>query len=348
MGFQTFTAKMSVATDADFRAWGSAIAAAIVAAGGWVKTSDTGQINWTTVLTGTGSGGQVMGYEVYRLNDSLNATFPLYLRVKFGSATNGTGTIDKSTPRMWLTLGKGSDGAGGITAPFFTDLVVGPQINNITTGTPPDSLQRDCYVTTGPGAGGDSMLAVLPFHGFVMGAAGYIGPPPAFIIERSRDSEGVATGDGVSVAFTYSTASNTSVNTLNTTLSASIPLTVLWNINYASGQINKGRIPVTVPRDLNGVLLGGGGSLALAAIAPCFPWTCYAPNVPPWQMVGALSWTDDPGGVFTVRISGEDRLFRSLPLHNSYCGWGVGEDGTKAAGGPLQSTYVGLAVAWAA
>jgi hypothetical protein len=69
--------------DSDFRSWGSGLSAQLAAIG-LVKTSDTGQIDWTTVLKPTSSG-QIRGFEIWRFNDALQATKPVFIRLDYGS-----------------------------------------------------------------------------------------------------------------------------------------------------------------------------------------------------------------------------------------------------------------------
>lgn len=95
-------------TDADFRSYGQKIHDAIVACG-WVNTADTGQIDLTTVvkpaLVSTPS-----GYKIYRSNDALHATDPIFIKIEFGS-----GATSIARPAMWVTTATGSDGAGTLT-----------------------------------------------------------------------------------------------------------------------------------------------------------------------------------------------------------------------------------------
>ncbi|MCB1713466.1 MAG: hypothetical protein KDH96_13660, partial [Candidatus Riesia sp.] len=79
MAISSFMAKPSSSTDALFRDWGSKLSAAIQAVG-LVKTGDTGQINWSTVTVGTG----IRGYEIFRFNDSLQATTPVFIKIEYG------------------------------------------------------------------------------------------------------------------------------------------------------------------------------------------------------------------------------------------------------------------------
>jgi hypothetical protein len=95
------------ATDAQFRAWGSLVSGKL-AAMGLVQTGDTGQINWTTVLAPTAPS-LVQGYEVWRFNDALQATVPVFVKLEYGSYTAA------ANPSIWFSVGSGSNGAGALT-----------------------------------------------------------------------------------------------------------------------------------------------------------------------------------------------------------------------------------------
>lgn len=129
----------SFTTDAKFRTWGSAVSAAIVASGLTV-TADTGQINWTTVTRPTGATTKA-GYEIYRFNDTLQSTYPIFIRIDYGSGANASG----QNPDTWLTVGTGSDGAGNITGVFFP---VGISHNSTTASTNTTMTVRAAYSTS--------------------------------------------------------------------------------------------------------------------------------------------------------------------------------------------------------
>ena len=103
----SWSAVFAQTTAAQFRAIGGR-SQAHLAAIGLVQTTDTGQIDWTTVAAPTTSA-QSMGYEIWRFNDALQATAPIFFKIEFGSA----GPADH--PSIWLTVGTGSNGAGTIT-----------------------------------------------------------------------------------------------------------------------------------------------------------------------------------------------------------------------------------------
>lgn len=94
-------------SDANFRAWGSSVNAKL-ASMGLVNTADTGQINWTTVTAAAGTN-TAQGYEIWRFADTLQATYPVFFKFEYGSGSA------VNNPSIWLTVGSGSDGVGGLT-----------------------------------------------------------------------------------------------------------------------------------------------------------------------------------------------------------------------------------------
>lgn len=113
MALATFSLAMTNATDAQFRAWGKAISDSLQAVG-IVKTADSGQINWATVAAPTAANTQ-MGYEIYRFNDTLQSTAPVFIKLAFGSGSNST------HPALWISVGTGSNGSGTITGEMLPE-----------------------------------------------------------------------------------------------------------------------------------------------------------------------------------------------------------------------------------
>lgn len=186
-------------TDALFRAWGSGLSAAFQAAG-LVQTTDTGQVNWstvtrlTTILTEA-----INGYEIYRFNDSLQATKPVFIKVEYGTV-NGNPSI--SSPVIAVTLGTATNGAGalsGVIVSARTKFVTNVIVSGVTGTTP--SSSSPCY-TSGDGSSVVMALGVTsaaqPLYN---GTNNVVSGLPAFlVIERSRDASGVITGDGAILA----------------------------------------------------------------------------------------------------------------------------------------------------
>lgn len=316
----TFTSQASTASDALFRNWGSTISAALAAIG-MVQTSDTGQINWATVPRPAGAANVIAGYEIWRFNDALQSSAPIFFKLEYscGSSSGSSST----NANLWLTVGKSTDGAGNITG------VVLFARTSLNPGNAVGTLSSAGYGSSGDG----SMCAILPCTG------GDQTSPSFFIIDRSRDSAGVRTADGIIVVTPQPSSAPVSSGAVGM---MGCPMRA---IAYSTGNVNAGRVPVTLPKTINGVSLGASSSLAVAAVAPVFPWTAYAPGTIPWQVLAALSWVDDPGGLFTARILGADRTYRSIPLNNAYMQFGLGMD-AGITGTNLNSGYVGVAILW--
>lgn len=91
--------------DANFRSWGKEISDALLAQG-WVKSADTGQIDWATIARPTVAN-TVQGFEIWRPGDALS---PIFLKIEYGS-----GAANALHPGVWITLGNGTNGAGTLT-----------------------------------------------------------------------------------------------------------------------------------------------------------------------------------------------------------------------------------------
>lgn len=100
-----------IGTDAEFRTWGSGLAAQLLAMG-LVQTSDTGQINWTTVTRPAIN--TYGGYEIWRFADTLQATKPVFFKLEYGISS----VADR--PALRFTVGTGSNGTGTINGQIGT------------------------------------------------------------------------------------------------------------------------------------------------------------------------------------------------------------------------------------
>jgi hypothetical protein len=96
-----------------FKDWGKSISDAILAAG-WTKTADTGQVNWTTIASVPTSSG---AYEIWAMADSLQSTFPVYMRLDYWNSGNNT--------CVQPILGTGTSGTGNLTGPTPAFQIVG-------------------------------------------------------------------------------------------------------------------------------------------------------------------------------------------------------------------------------
>jgi hypothetical protein len=132
MAARSFATPFINTGDAVFRAWIGEIHAALIAYG-WVQTSDTGQINFSTV-TSPAAVTTFQGFAVYRMNDSLQATCPVYMRIDFGSGS----TAAHVSWKVQVTIG-GTNGAGTLTGN-----VSAPQTYQATNTAATNDTMRTC------------------------------------------------------------------------------------------------------------------------------------------------------------------------------------------------------------
>lgn len=139
---------------------------------GMVKTADTGQ-TLPASLPAFGTTNAFAGYEIFRFNDALQSTAPVYVKIEYGCGpiANGFG--------VGITVGSSTDGAGNITGVKSTRLICGCLA---ATATPYTS-----FISGGP-------------NGFRIALS--VGSQTASYfsvcnIERSKDANGVDTGEGV-------------------------------------------------------------------------------------------------------------------------------------------------------
>lgn len=194
-----------LSNDADFRAWGSGLAAQL-AAMGLIKTTDTGQIDWLTVLRPAVS--TYAGYEIWRFNDTLQATKPVFIKVEYG------GAAIQDRPNLRITVGTGTNGAGTLTGQISASRVLTASASK-TAGT---SLPSYCSGSSGR----LNLVTNLDVNGsqFALG----------MFIERTKSVDGAATGDGI---VTLGISGNSSGTFQVVPFSGSIPGTAAGNMAVA-------------------------------------------------------------------------------------------------------------------
>jgi hypothetical protein len=111
-----------LSSDATFRAWAKGVSD-LVKAAGLVQTADTGQINFATATWPTVASTSA-GFETFYLNDSKHATDPMYIKLSYGG---GTAT---SRAQVWIQVGTGTDGAGGLTGGAAISPLIGTNPNS--------------------------------------------------------------------------------------------------------------------------------------------------------------------------------------------------------------------------
>jgi len=179
----TSTSTAYFTTDAGFRTMGSAIGTAITSVN-LIKTSDTGQINWTTVLHPT-TQSTVSGYEVYRFNDYLQSTSPVYIKIEYGCGSYAVGYMG-----LWITVGTGTDGAGNLTGNISQRVAIASSAIDTNTRTSYFSgdVNRLCFV-------------LWPQNPANMSSQWLV-----FGIERSHNASGVDTGTAAHIFWSSATS----------------------------------------------------------------------------------------------------------------------------------------------
>jgi len=170
MALATFSAATTNATDAQFRGWGKGISDSLQAVG-IVKTADSGQIDWATVAAPTAINTR-MGYEIYRFNDTLQSTAPVFIKLSFGSGSTS------SNPSLWISVGTGSNGSGTLTGEIL------PEQQNYTGATVTATTH---YVS------GSSNRFVIAIQGTSSSAQIIL------TVERTHNSSGSDTSSGIMV-----------------------------------------------------------------------------------------------------------------------------------------------------
>lgn len=161
--------------DANFRTWGKAVSDRL-AAFGWVKTADTGQIDWATVTTPSAYN-TARGYEVWRMADALQAQAPVFMKLEYGSGSGGS----PAALGIWITLGTATNGAGTLTGQ------VGTRVQFSFSNEPSSTVAYRCVFSGDPGRFG-MCLGVNTENANV-----YLW----VVVERSKDAAGADTAEGV-------------------------------------------------------------------------------------------------------------------------------------------------------
>lgn len=174
-------------TDVNFRAWINEIHNALIAYG-WVQTADTGQINFATVTRPAGAN-TYQGYAVYRMNDALQSTCAVFMRIDFGTA----GGVDSPGIKVQITIG-GTNGAGTLTG----------NVSSIQTTAASNS---GTATTANCRTSGTASRFCLSFWHNDLGA-GTTGQGFLFIVERDRDTAGNETSLGVNFLVFYVTGTS--------------------------------------------------------------------------------------------------------------------------------------------
>ncbi len=140
----------------------------------WLQTTDTGQLATPFAFTKTGVASTATGYCVYKMNDALQATVPIFVKMEWGAGAVA------NYHSIWCTIGKGSDGAGAITGVLKARFQLSFALNGGSS-------------TQNVGSSGTGRITVGVGMSLGTNYSMYLG------IERTVDSNGADTGVGIIV-----------------------------------------------------------------------------------------------------------------------------------------------------
>lgn len=181
MTTSTTSTPVSNASSTTFRLWGLENNVALTAIG-LTQTADTGQINWATVAL-PGAGNTQAGFEIWRFNDTLQSTSPVFLKIDYGTGSS------TAVPMIGLTIGQGSNGSGTLTGTLSTRVAETAQGGISSTITNATSFW--CYNATA------GFLGVGWKYGVNSGLVAANTALGGFTLERSCDTTGTSTADAV-------------------------------------------------------------------------------------------------------------------------------------------------------
>jgi len=268
----------SFTTDAKFRTWGLAMSTAMAAAG-FVKTADTGQIDWATVAKPTAVN-TTAGYEIWRFNDTLQATAPIFIKIWYGS---GGSVASGNTPSTWLNVATGSNGSGVVTGPAVSSLQ-----SNIGN-TAPSNTGMVGYFCHTEGYG------LMVFGNQLV--AGQYTNPGFYVIERTRDETGAPTAKGVSISRVY--------------YNSATPFNQVYGIDFENS------VTYTTGRNPHGALPSNAYSMATGNFVPL--GRHFAPIPGGYPLIGSLTYfnTDIPAyTTFDVDIMGTEHTYLTFGVPN--------------------------------
>lgn len=164
----------------NFRAWAQAMHDSFIAVG-LVQTADTGQVNISTMAV-PGAINTYAGYEIFRFADTLQATKPIFIKVEYGNGPTSVGAL----AAFRISISNNTNGAGSLSG---TVVSTAQQIQGQALTA--DVQPQPAYFC--------SDLSSLVFAWPTSTASGGF-RPSVVMIERTRNSDGTANGDGVAFA----------------------------------------------------------------------------------------------------------------------------------------------------
>lgn len=265
MATQFWSTVMDQNTDAGFRAWGAELNARLAAAG-LVQTADTGQVNWATVARAAIASNA--GFEIWRFNDAMQATAPIFLRLDYGSGSA------QNIPRIRLTVGTSTNGAGTLGGAATAVRTV-TAISGSTTGL----ANYPSYVCVASGFCGLAWKTTGSTSSYAWGG---------FMICRSCDTDGVPDARGCFIDY-HSNSGN--ANSDMTSQSVRFTATA---IVYPQQSIMQ---PIYVPGNVSSSMVGADFQIYLA-------WMINPQVLPVFGLCGAFPAELSKGVTATTTLVG--------------------------------------------
>jgi hypothetical protein len=273
-------------TLANFKQWAQAISSFFTTAT-WTQSTDTGQINWSTIASVPGSSAYL--YEIWQPNDGLT-TF--YVKMEYGNQTGA------NQPNVRISIGTGTNGAGTLTG-----LVIGPLYKHLG-GVTVTTLQYECDFSGAAGRIGAIMWRNAP-----NAVAGM------FAIERSLNASGAYTSSYVTLII------GGIPNSSNTIFPAYSQQTLVFGVGVSptANRLSNATQVILTARAANFVGLGTtsfNNSIPFDTVAPQIGYFDY-----PMTMVGVASGLDIVEAVtFNVTLYGATRTYLPTKVANlGYC-----------------------------
>lgn len=173
------TQSPNLSTAALFRSWFQKIYDDIVGSGALVQTSDTGQVDISTMVAGAADAD--VGWHMFRFNDSLQGTDPIFVKLWYGRGNVSGG---RTSPRLRVETGQGTDGAGTLTGITTQSIFAGYRDLGST------STSWNSYIAHGTGY----VCVATMVPGITTQISTHF-----FVISRTRDLAGSFDGRGVVV-----------------------------------------------------------------------------------------------------------------------------------------------------
>lgn len=242
MSKSIFGLTFNLTSDAAFRAFGSTLSAQLGTMLTRFPTSN--DINWSTVAL-PASNTYTTTFEVYRFNDSLQSSHPLFLKFEYG-LTNATAAY-----AIRLTIAKACSAAGVLSGIVFP-------ARDIALSAAVSTTPQTCYISNGDGS--SLCLALAP-------TLTYVGS--CLIVERAFNSNGTLNGEGLWVSYRNRADTYANINT---------NCWYNYMCAYTAGTYN-----IIGAASVGGIFpiplyLSEGQGLANGNVTPFFPAACLAPN----------------------------------------------------------------------